>query len=120
MTIDVQMSDLSLEIEDDRETQELYVNLYQTNGARAADNTEGAMDCDDDIAGDLEFAQQSDNTDEEEEDGDQLEEEEEIDDEETLEGKHTRVKAYCDLHFNQPEFESDDKIKKKSSYEIQR
>ncbi|KAG2200823.1 hypothetical protein INT47_001354 [Mucor saturninus] len=78
MSIDVFMSDLNLDVEDDDETEEL--------AGSASSATESAMEVDEDIADDLEV----------------------FPDKEA----NTRVKNYCDLHFNQPEFRHEDKKKR--------
>ncbi|KAG2192193.1 hypothetical protein INT47_005858 [Mucor saturninus] len=93
------MSDLNLNVEGDDETEELYVHLYQKSAGSASSATESAMEVDEDIADDLEVFSNS--TDE---DSNKSSDEESARINETLEEAHTRIKNYCDLHFNQPEF----------------
>ncbi|KAG2192272.1 hypothetical protein INT47_003861 [Mucor saturninus] len=93
MSIDVFMSDLNLNVEGDDETEELV--------------TESAMEIDKDIADDLEVFPDSND-----EDSNKSLDEESAQIDETLEEAHTRVKNYCDLHFNQPEFKHEDKKKR--------
>ncbi|KAG2198329.1 hypothetical protein INT47_003042 [Mucor saturninus] len=107
MSIDVFMSDLNLDVEGDDKTEELYVHLYQKSAGSASSVTESAMEVDEDIADDLEVFLDSND-----EDSNKSSDEESARIYETLEEAHTRVKNYCDLHFNQPGFKHEDKMKK--------
>ncbi|KAG2198913.1 hypothetical protein INT47_010318 [Mucor saturninus] len=101
------MSDLYLDVEDDDDTEELYVHLHQKSAGSASSVTESAMEVDEDIADDLEVFPESND-----EDNNKSSDEESARIDETLEEAHTRVKNYCDLHFNQPEFKHEDKKKR--------
>ncbi|KAG2191495.1 hypothetical protein INT47_011536 [Mucor saturninus] len=107
MSIDVFMSDLDLNVEGDDGTEELYVHLYQKSAGSASSVTESAMEVDEDIADDLEVFPDTDHH-----NSNKRSDEESARIDETLEEAHTRVKNYCDLHFNQPEFKHEDKKKR--------
>ncbi|KAG2198725.1 hypothetical protein INT47_005410 [Mucor saturninus] len=103
MSIDNLMSDMSLEEEVDLTSEVAYVNLYQLNSTLKKDDMVMAMECDDELAEELDLVADDIVTDEEDD--------EELVTKTSIETE-ARVNNFCETHLNQPELKLNLKGKK--------